>query len=767
MGVLKILLVDDREDEYILIRDMLSVARYLDFSLSWAASYQDGLAFIQQNSYDVYLIDYRLDNTHTGLDLIQEAVKLECRKPLILITGEGSREIDLAAMKAGASDYLDKTEITPRSLERVIRYAVEHSTTLNLLREEQEYTERITTMLPDWLYVHDLHEERIVHLHPPPETSMGYTLQEILALGNSAFLQLMHPEDAATHLDYLAQVATLKDNEVLIGQARFKKKNGDWVWFQTRNTVFARSADGLPRQILGLGQDITPQKLAEEAQRQSEERYRTALTMISDFATSVQIEADGSQTREWIADSSLLMFGYSAEEMHTKTLGSLIHPEDQPQAQADWAKNLNGQNTVGEYRVVTKSGDVLWSRIYRLPEWDAQRNRVVRIYGLLQDITERKRIELAERDQRLMAEALRDNAEALSNPAHFEEALERVLTNIRRVIPHDGADMVMIEDDEGRVAQTKDYTAHPLEKSLMNFRFKLRGISSYQHMISTGQPLIIADVASYAPWVSLPQTSWIRSCVGFPISLEGQVVAFVNLNSLTPHFFDTGVIERLKPFLHQITIALQNARAHQQAQELAALNERQRLSRDLHDSLSQTLFALRLTAETLPRVTQGIPDDVAALLKEIQALTQQAYAEMRSLLLEVRPKALDETPIQALLEQLVETFSTRSPVRMIKHIDAALELDTETKIAFYRIAQEALNNVLKHAAASEVSVRLSREGEQVRLSVRDNGQGFTSEQNANHYGLKIMRERAEAVGARLDMVSVPGEGTHITLIAPS
>jgi signal transduction histidine kinase len=130
---IKILLIDDDEDDYIITRDNIEEIPNKNYSLKWTSSYAEGLGYILKNQFDVYLIDYRL-GAHTGLELIREAVKSGCSSPLILLTGQGDREIDEQAMKAGAADYLVKSNINPVQLERSIRYSLEHAIHLEKIR---------------------------------------------------------------------------------------------------------------------------------------------------------------------------------------------------------------------------------------------------------------------------------------------------------------------------------------------------------------------------------------------------------------------------------------------------------------------------------------------------------------------------------------------------------------------------------------------------------------------------------------------------------
>jgi len=130
-------LVDDDEDEFVITRDLLSEIEGRQYKLNWVASYDAALDAITCNTYDVYLVDYRLGGRN-GLDLLLEAKRLQCNAPFILLTGQGGHNVDVEAMEAGAADYLVKRELTPQILERAIRYAVAHKRTETYLRESEE-----------------------------------------------------------------------------------------------------------------------------------------------------------------------------------------------------------------------------------------------------------------------------------------------------------------------------------------------------------------------------------------------------------------------------------------------------------------------------------------------------------------------------------------------------------------------------------------------------------------------------------------------------
>jgi two-component system nitrate/nitrite sensor histidine kinase NarX len=291
--------------------------------------------------------------------------------------------------------------------------------------------------------------------------------------------------------------------------------------------------------------------------------------------------------------------------------------------------------------------------------------------------------------------------------------------------------------------------------------YPLATTPNLRHIYETGQPLIIPDVQQYPTWVDISANDWIRSHFCIPLQQGDAVIGFLSCESATPGFFSPNMLSRLQAFAHQTAIAITNAQLYQQGQELAVLQERQRLARDLHDAVTQTMFSASMTAETMLRILDNDPEQVRAGLIQLRHMTRGAVAEMRSLLYELRPEALESMTLPRLITQVVEAFGGKSGVIPSVTITGERDLPQDVKIALYRIVQEALNNVSKHARASAVSVSL-RSDAVVELIVSDNGRGFTLEPNkSGSLGLKIMRERADKIDGRLTVQSVPGHGTTV------
>jgi len=234
--------------------------------------------------------------------------------------------------------------------------------------------------------------------------------------------------------------------------------------------------------------------------------------------------------------------------------------------------------------------------------------------------------------------------------------------------------------------------------------------------------------------------------------------------SSTP-MFDTQGMHVGNLTMHSDITELREAQEALRKSEVAAAaqEERSRLARDLHDSVTQALFAASLKAEALTTAASVAPETVKAV-EEVRRLTGGALAQMRAMLLELRGEPLDAIPIRQLLRNVVEATESRTHTEVELSIEGDETLPAALHVAVYRIAQEALNNVARHAHAEHAWVGLALTKPEVRLSVRDDGQGFEpGPQGPSHLGLRSMEERAAEAGAGLRVESAPGRGTSIVL----
>lgn len=517
-----------------------------------------------------------------------------------------------------------------------------------------------------------------------------------------------------------------------------------------------------------LSQEIQRHKVTEAQLRWSEARYRGLIESQQDLI----VRTDANHLFTFVNDAYCRKVGKQRSDLLGTSFHPFVHPDDlEPTLERLKELSQPPHRVRLRQRSYSVSG-------WRWIAWEDFAIRdddghIVEIQANGRDISEQIVAEQAAEEQRTLAEALRDTAAALNSTLQLDEVLERILTNVGRVVHHDAANVIMVDaDDMAQVVRARGYENQGLAKTVMAVRFPLKAVPGFQQMAGTGRPLIVSDTRTDPDWVDIQGRDWVRSYAGTPIAIEGRLLGFLNLDSGQPGAFEPAHAERLAAFADQAAIAIHNARVYQQARELAAveakMEERQRIARELHDALSQTLFSASVIAQSLPRIQGSRPGETQRALEELSHLTRGAMAEMRTLLLELRPTEMVNVTLDNLLRQLTDAFSSKSGTVLTLRIRGRTTLTPEVREGQYRIAQEALNNILKHARAAHAEIQLSSYDSGTVLRIVDDGRGFDPQNiPPDHIGLDIMYERAALINADLQVISQPGEGTEIVVIWPA
>ncbi len=252
--------------------------------------------------------------------------------------------------------------------------------------------------------------------------------------------------------------------------------------------------------------------------------------------------------------------------------------------------------------------------------------------------------------------------------------------------------------------------------------------------------------------------------VSVPLATKGRTLGLFLLGRRELGELSPEELSLLSSIGQQIGVAIENAHLYEQAEQAATAAERHRLARELHDAVTQTLFSANLIADVIPLIWKRNPDEGMQSLEELRQLARGALAEMRTMLLEMRPESLERADLNSLLTQLADAFVGRVRVPVSLDIQGGCALTHEVKLVFYRVAQEALNNIAKHSGARQVDVYLECQPDHMLLNIRDDGLGFDPAAiTPDHLGMAIMRERAHSIGANLRINSLIGIGTSVEL----
>jgi signal transduction histidine kinase len=374
--------------------------------------------------------------------------------------------------------------------------------------------------------------------------------------------------------------------------------------------------------------------------------------------------------------------------------------------------------------------------------------------------------------------ALLDAARDLASTLELRPLLEVLLDHLKRLVDYAGTSIWQLEGDEVAFLGFRGPSAFDQEVA-RGTRFQTARMEPHWSRLAHGEPIRMPDIWDDSDVAQMfrrvvggsamrPSLDVITSLMWVPLIVRDRPIGLLSLTSPRFDAFSPRDATLALAIARQAAVAIENARLHERARQAGVLEERQRLARELHDSVTQSLYGIGLYAEAAGRaLSEGDAQSAGARLREIGETTQEALGEMRLLLFELRPPQLEEAGLAAGLRSRLQAVETRAGLKVEFDCRGDQWLPPETEQDLYRLAQEALNNVLKHAHAHRVRVRLDLTGDRAVLEIADDGVGFDASQSqVGGYGLPGMRERAERLGGALQVESVPGAGTRVRVEAP-
>jgi two-component system nitrate/nitrite sensor histidine kinase NarX len=384
---------------------------------------------------------------------------------------------------------------------------------------------------------------------------------------------------------------------------------------------------------------------------------------------------------------------------------------------------------------------------------------------LIEQISERERAE-AElmRSHKGMATLL-SASQQLASAIDQDLLPDRILELLEQIVSYSSAAIGTLDDDTMLIRGVRGVTCDKRRLS-----FDVTDIPLMSVLIDTRAPTAMPDVLSEPSAAALVQAMFGehiagRCWLGVPLIATDQVIGMLAILHSEAGYFRPIDQQRVQIFASLAAVAIENARLNEMALAAAVLEERSRIARDLHDAVSQTLFSASLIAEGLRDNRNLTPARQRQGLDDLRQLTRGALAELRALLYELHPGGLAEKPLGQLLDALCTAFTSRTRIPVALAVIGEDHLQPDVQEMLYRIAQETLNNVSKHAAASAARIALTCSPEEVVLVIADDGRGFDmANLSQASLGIGIMRERAAKIGAQLRIESHVGAGTTITVV---
>jgi PAS domain S-box-containing protein len=378
--------------------------------------------------------------------------------------------------------------------------------------------------------------------------------------------------------------------------------------------------------------------------------------------------------------------------------------------------------------------------------------------------------------RRQVAENLREILAVLNSTRSLDEILEHIVTTANQLLGSDAIALCRLDQQSGMITVQ---ASHGLEAEFAaRLVFRAGTDSTVGRAVATRQPAMASDLAARvaqldisAEWEEFlrPFAARYRAALAAPMVLKDQVYGAIALYFRSKRQFTEEEIGLATMFADQAALAVENARLREQVEQTAAFAERSRLARELHDSATQSLYSVTMFAEAATRLlATGDTDTAAGYLHELRDTAQEALREMRLLIFELRPPALEKGGLAAAIRARLETVEERGGIKTELQVDGVESLPFALQQELYHVAREALNNVLKHAHAQRVQVRLRFQETSISLEIQDDGVGFepSAGRPGGGMGLPGMEERAQRLGGRLEIKSTPGEGTRVILHVP-
>jgi two-component system nitrate/nitrite sensor histidine kinase NarX len=377
-----------------------------------------------------------------------------------------------------------------------------------------------------------------------------------------------------------------------------------------------------------------------------------------------------------------------------------------------------------------------------------------------------------ERWSKRLEDTVNTIAMAIGQPLELEEVLDIALRKALELTRLEVGVVFLVDD---RTEELTLVVHHGLSQRIIQ---DLQGLKFDQGLAGrvarSGEPIVVENFSEDSRPISMAaKEEGFRFHASVPLKSKDRVLGIMSLTSKSRRPFTPQEVTLLTAIGQQIGIAIENARLYQQMRHLTALEERDRLARELHDYLAQALGYLNLKASVTDELLSGgqITQAQASLL-ELKGVAQATYTDVREAIFSLRTTASSGLGLLPTLREYLAEYQAHYGVdaRLVVDSEDAAQFSPDVAIQLLRIIQEALTNVRKHAQASHVWVRFAQDGDWARITVKDDGRGFDPaqviEEGRQYFGLQIMHERAESVGGSLELASQPGQGTRVVLRVP-
>jgi len=678
----------------------------------------------------------------------------------------------------------------------LIAHKAENDLAAGVLRASEAQYRLLFSASPQPMWVFDRKTFRFLEVNEAAVRQYGYSREEFLRM---TFPDICPAEDIPRLREYLA---VTRNGLNWAGIWRHGKKDG--ILMQVEIAWRAITFAGRPAGLV-LVRDIAARKHAEDALRESEARCRT---LFEESREAIYVIGRDGKVLD-ANRAALNLLGCAREQAIGR---NLLRTYANPADLAEFQRLLEQKGLVRDYELKLRRKDgTEIDCLVTATLWRDAEGHILGYQAIVRDITETKRTErepagllAGEQAARAEAEMLRAASLALSQALSLDTVLESLLDYLRQLVPYDSASVMLLEGDlrlSLRVRWTRGYEASGDANRARAISFDAGRNAILRTLLTTAKSVLIADTKEDPHWERTAGSKPVRSWLGVPLVAGGKVLGLMGLDKSEPSFFTQEHVRLAEALVPHAAAAIHNAQLYERAERHAAElekriqalkqaeaslrrlsgrllhlqdEERRRISRELHDSTAQALAGLAMNLSLLSDRVSALDPAARRALAESLALTEQCAREIRTVSYLLHPPLLEEVGLASALRWYAEGFTKRSGIRVELDMPPELgPLPRDVEIALFRVAQESLANVHRHADSATACIRLVRSRAEILLEISDQGRGILPgvlEKSAGGgaglgVGIAGMWERVTQLGGQLT-VSSTGQGTTVRATLP-